>query len=131
MIRPLPRCPGKLKGSVAFGLIALTAVAAHAQQARETPAQRDAQPVSATVDSGAESLGDLLRESEAAAPETLNAADPVAIVLGSGPGPRGRWRATPHLDMRATYDDNIFIRHRDRVDDFVFALSPGVALGYW
>jgi hypothetical protein len=120
-----------MKGRVAFGLCALTAVAVHAQAPREAQAARDAQPVSATVDSGAEFLGDLLRESEAAAPETLNAADPVAIVPGSGPGSRGRWRASPHLDMRATYDDNIFIRHRDRVDDFIFALSPGVALGYW
>jgi hypothetical protein len=131
MIRPFPRCSRKLKARVAFGLATLTALAAHAQAPREAQSARDAQPVSASLDAGAESLGDLLRESEAAAPETLNAADPVAIVPGAGPGSRGRWRATPHLDMRATYDDNIFIRHRDRTDDFIFALSPGVALGYW
>jgi hypothetical protein len=131
MIRPFPRCSRKLKARVAFGLAALTALAAHAQAPREAQPARDAQPVSASLDAGAESLGDLLRESEAAAPETLNAADPVAIVPGAGPGSRGRWRATPHLDMRATYDDNIFIGHRGRTDDFIFALSPGVALGYW
>jgi hypothetical protein len=120
-----------MKGCVACGLATLSVLAAQAQQPREPQPAPDAQPVSATVDSGAESLGDILRESEAAAPETLNAADPVAIVPGAGPGARGRWRATPHLDFRTTYDDNIFIRHRDRVDDFIFALSPGIALGYW
>src|SRR3954447_2899410 len=109
MIRPLPRCSRKLKGRVACGLATLSVLAAQAQQPREPQPVRDTQPVSATVDSGAESLGDLLRESEAAAPETLNAAEPVAIVPDAGPGARGRWRASPHLDFRITYDDNIFI----------------------
>ena len=45
--------------------------------------------------------------------------------------PSGRWKATPHLEARVTFDDNIFIQQRDRVEDFIFTLSPGVALGIW
>lgn len=120
-----------MSGCAAFGLVALTVLAAHAQQAAEVAPAAAAQPVSAGLESGAESLGDLLRESEAAAPQTLSAAEPVAIVPGAGPGSRGRWRAAPHLDVRGTYDDNIFIRHEDRRDDYILAFSPGITLGYW
>ena len=45
--------------------------------------------------------------------------------------PSGRWKATPHLEARVTYDDNIFIQPRNRVEDFIFTLSPGLAIGIW
>ena len=45
--------------------------------------------------------------------------------------PSGRWKVTPHLEARVTFDDNIFIQKHNRVDDFIFTLSPGVAIGIW
>ena len=45
------------------------------------------------------------------------------------PGPR--WRVAPHLYLRATYDDNIFIQPKDRQEDLIFTLAPGVAMGWW
>lgn len=45
--------------------------------------------------------------------------------------------ATPHkfhyafrLTLRGVYDDNIFLSETDRVDDYYFAIEPGLTLGY-
>ena len=35
------------------------------------------------------------------------------------------------MEARDTYDDNIFIQKHDRVEDFIFTLSPGLAIGIW
>lgn len=51
--------------------------------------------------------------------------------LGRLGSPVPRWRVAPHLYMRATYDDNIFIQPTDRSQDLIFTLAPGVAFGWW
>lgn len=51
--------------------------------------------------------------------------------LGKVTGPSPRWRVAPHLYMRATYNDNIYIEPRDRVSDLILTLAPGVAIGWW
>jgi hypothetical protein len=45
--------------------------------------------------------------------------------------------ATPHkfhyafrLNLRGVYDDNIYLTERDHVDDYYFAIEPGLTLGY-
>jgi polysaccharide biosynthesis protein VpsM len=45
--------------------------------------------------------------------------------------------ATPHkfhyafrLTLRGVYDDNIFLSETDKVDDYYFAIEPGLTLGY-
>ena len=45
--------------------------------------------------------------------------------------PSGRWRVAPHLEMRATYDDNIFIQRENRVEDFILTIAPGITIGIW
>ena len=45
--------------------------------------------------------------------------------------PSGRWKVSPHLEARVTYDDNIFIQPENEVEDFIFTLSPGLAIGIW
>lgn len=42
-----------------------------------------------------------------------------------------RWRVAPHLYLRATYDDNIYIQPRDRKEDLILTAAPGIALGWW
>ena len=85
----------------------------------------------ARVDDNVELLGDLLRESETASPEGLNAAERVAIVQDGKPAGRGRWQVSPHLDVRGTYDDNIFIREHHKTEDYILTLAPGLAVGFW
>jgi hypothetical protein len=34
----------------------------------------------------------------------------------------------PHFDAQAVYDDNIFIRSTNKVDDWIYTLSPGILL---
>lgn len=41
-----------------------------------------------------------------------------------------RFQYAFRLNMRAVYDDNIFLRHRGRIGDFYFAFEPGVTLGF-
>jgi hypothetical protein len=119
------RCLKKLRFGVAASMTLLAAHAAKAQEAAE-PA-----PASTQVDERVELLGDLLRESEAASPEGLNAAERVSIVRDGKPGGRGRWQATPHLDLRGMYDDNIFIRPDHKTEDYILTLAPGAAFGFW
>lgn len=82
-----------------------------------------------------ENLGENLRVSEAVTADGGSVAEAVggAISAGDGgdAGRRGRWRFAPHLEVTGTFDDNIFIKHRDEVADFIFTLAPGVALGFW
>lgn len=42
-----------------------------------------------------------------------------------------RWRVAPHLYLRSTFDDNIYIEPKDRVSDLILTLAPGIALGWW
>lgn len=67
--------------------------------------------------------------------EQLDAAEVLSRELGptvtNDEIPSGRWKASPHLEASITYDDNIFIQRRDRVGDFIFSISPGIAFGIW
>ncbi|MEO7318730.1 MAG: outer membrane beta-barrel protein [Chthoniobacteraceae bacterium] len=80
-------------------------------------------------------LGESLLIAPATEIEQLDAAEAMSGELGPGATiddiPAGRWKVTPHLESRVTYDDNIFIQPRDRVEDFIFTLSPGLAIGIW
>lgn len=40
----------------------------------------------------------------------------------------GNLEIHPHFDAQVVYDDNIFIRQTNKVDDWVYTLSPGVLL---
>ena len=108
---------------------AFFAVAGIAQE----PGGRDPEPGALLLD--AENLTDSLFMSESAQGAGGDAAEeagePVALVGGGEAGRRGRWRVTPHLDARATYDDNIFIQPKDRIDDFIFTFAPGLGVGFW
>lgn len=80
-------------------------------------------------------LGPSLLVSPASEAEQLSAAEELSRELGptvmNEDVPSGRWKVTPHLETRVTYDDNIFIQNRNRVEDFIFTLSPGIAVGIW
>lgn len=82
----------------------------------------------------AEFLGDSLRESEAATDENTGASsatEPVELVRDARPERHGQWQVRPHLDVRFSYDDNIFIRNHDRTGDFIVAAAPGLSAGFW
>ena len=80
-------------------------------------------------------FGESLLVAPATENEQLDAAEALSRELGpaatSDEIPAGRWKVTPHLEARVTFDDNIFIQPRDRVEDFIFTLSPGLAIGIW
>jgi hypothetical protein len=40
----------------------------------------------------------------------------------------GNLEIHPHFDAQVVYDDNIFIRQTNRVDDWIYTLSPGILL---
>ena len=80
-------------------------------------------------------VGQALLLAPATESEQLDAAESLSRELGptvsNDEVPSGRWKVTPHLEARVTYDDNIFIQRRNRVEDFIFTLSPGLAIGIW
>lgn len=81
---------------------------------------------------GAESLGETLLISEPIQDgAALIAAEPVSLDHSVENDHRGSWRVVPQLSAKGTYDDNIFIQRENRVADYIFALSPGVAFGFW
>ncbi|MDQ3119006.1 MAG: outer membrane beta-barrel protein [Verrucomicrobiota bacterium] len=53
----------------------------------------------------------------------INAGDEVSSI------PR-RFQYAFRLNLRAVYDDNIYLRHTDRVGDYYFAIEPGVTIGF-
>ena len=81
-------------------------------------------------------MGDALREKGATEQPDLDAAE-LADPLPANSGdtvkqpPPSRWKIAPHLDLRVTYDDNIFIQPRGRVADYIFTAALGVTLGFW
>lgn len=82
-----------------------------------------------------ENLGDTLLESGNMEQDNLDAAE-FAVeppIVTSAPEERraGRWKVSPHFELRATYDDNIFIRPDNEVEDFIITAAPGIAVGYW
>lgn len=83
----------------------------------------------------AELLGETLLESAAVEADGLDAAMPVIPLTegGSGASERaaGRWHVAPHLDLRTTFDDNIFIQHEHETADVIFTVAPGVSAGWW
>jgi opacity protein-like surface antigen len=50
--------------------------------------------------------------------------DPLETILHPGP-----FEIRPHLTMSVFYDDNIFLRPTNRVDDVVWMISPGILVG--
>ncbi len=39
------------------------------------------------------------------------------------------WKFVLHGSATATFDDNIFIAHSDRQEDFIYTIAPGIAVG--
>jgi hypothetical protein len=68
---------------------------------------------------------------EVALPEGGAAGEPVALVPTTEAGGGARWRIAPHIQAKATYDDNIFIQPTHERGDFIFTLAPGITFGYW
>ena len=110
-------------------------VAACAEQTSPPPSRQVAPADGAVEQLDLERLGDSLLESGTMEPATLDAAeaavDPLPVT-GGGRQPRaGRWKVAPHFELKATYDDNIFITSDNQVEDFIVAASPGLRVGYW
>ena len=119
-----------VKSSSAFLLSCLLPlVVGHAQE----PALPEAAP--APLLAQAENLGDSLLISEAVRVEAGEVArpagEPLVPVDAGAPGRRGRWRVAPHLQLKGTYDDNIFIQPDNEIADYIVTVSPGLGIGYW
>lgn len=80
-------------------------------------------------------MGDALFESGGMPASELDAAEPAFELMDAITGApdlrSGRWRATPHLDVTTTYDDNIFIQPINRTADVIYTVAPGLAFGFW
>jgi hypothetical protein len=84
---------------------------------------------------GAENLGETLFLSEPARSSQTEIAAPVDEAVSpmtgeKAPG-KARWRVEPHLQVKGTYNDNIFIQQFAPVSDYVFTFAPGLGLGFW
>ncbi len=83
----------------------------------------------------AKSLGESLLLSESLLVEAPSLAVPMgetlAPVYERDPGQRGRWQFSPHLQLKGTYNDNIFIQPDNEVADYIFTLAPGLGVGFW
>lgn len=125
--RPLQRCVSRLP---AFSVLTGWAFAAVTGFAQDVPL-----PVAAPESLGSDRVEEALLIPELVPEddwETVTPVDePVALVMGSNGGPRGRWRIEPHLQVKGVYDDNIFIRAVDPIADYVISFAPGVAFGFW
>ena len=79
--------------------------------------------------------GESLLVSPASESEQADAAETLNRELGprvyNDELPAGKLRVSPHVEMRATFDDNIFIQSKNEVEDFIFTLSPGLTIGFW
>ena len=99
--------------------------------AEELPKKAPGEPVVEHLD--LERVGDALLESGAMEPDNLDAAEPAVeppVVTGA-PGRSSRWKISPHFELRATYDDNIFITPDNQVEDLIITAAPGIGFGYW
>jgi predicted porin len=99
--------------------------------AEEPPKQAPPEPVVEHLD--VENLGDALLESGTMESGSLDAAEAAVeppVVTGA-PGRSSRWKVSPRFELKATYDDNIFITPDDQVEDFIVTAAPGIAVGYW
>ena len=120
-LRRFSLLPTLIVGSVAL-------VSARAAEGDPSP-----EPVVVLTDSA--DLGASLLVAPAVESEQVDAAE--ALNREFGPAvvhdefPSGRWNVSPHLEAGVTYDDNIFIQPDHEVEDFIFTLAPGIAIGIW
>lgn len=84
---------------------------------------------------GVENLGESLLISEIlavdAAPMAEPVGEPLAPISEYAAGRRGRWRVAPHLRVKGTYDDNIFIQPDNEIADYILTVAPGLGAGFW
>lgn len=117
-------------GSYGFIPGAVWAAPASPPAARPVPAEDGA-----VEDLDLEKLGDALVEPGAVERVNLDAAepavDPLPVTGGGSRGRAGRWKVAPHFELKATYDDNIFITPDHQVEDVIVVASPGLRVGYW
>ena len=79
-----------------------------------------------------EHIGDSLFESGSLGDHRMDAlAAAEAELHGRAQPGAGRWKVAPHLDLKAAWDDNIFIQPRDEQADTILIASPGLAFGFW
>lgn len=130
--------PHILKAGILSGICAALCLPIFAQEpiaplpTAPAPREAPAEPMVETLE--APDLGGALIESGAMEPGDLDAAESAVappVTGGMGAGRAGRWKISPHFELRVIYDDNIFIRPNNQVDDFIIAASPGLAIGYW
>ena len=98
-------------------------------------AQEAPPPEPLVVFTDAADFGESLLVAPATESEQFDAAERLNRELGPEVSheeiPSGRWKVSPHLEVSVTFDDNIFIQPENEVEDFIFTLAPGVALGIW
>ncbi|MCE9609383.1 MAG: outer membrane beta-barrel protein [Chthoniobacter sp.] len=124
-----------LAHGILLGSCGFFAAAAIAAPARPAPSSNETPSAGAAEELDLERLGDTLAEDGAAHRVSADAAEPAvepAPVEGHTTAPpAGRWHVAPHFDLRATYDDNIFITPHNQVEDVVIVASPGLRAGFW
>lgn len=93
------------------------------------------QPSPSVLIAGFENLGESLLITDRVQFEAGSIAEPLdaplSPITGGEDRRRGRWRISPHLQVRGTYDDNIFIQPKNEVADYILTVSPGLGVGFW
>lgn len=82
------------------------------------------EPVEPQVVSGTQDLG---RGTPADATPIFGATE-ITSFSERGTSVTSKWKISPHFTASAVYDDNVFLRGRNKKSDFIFTLSPGIGL---
>ena len=111
--------------------VLLSCLALPAIFAQEIPS---ADRTSATPSADVERLGETLLISDPPGAKSRDASEQADLLVARAEpgdaGRHGRWHVAPHLQLRATYDDNIFIQPK-KTPDFIFSCAPGIGIGFW
>ena len=112
-----------------------------APEVEPTPTSPEAEPTPISPEAEPTTIPELEPAAPAVSPPETGAegapelseevSEPVALVPATEAGGGARWRISPHIQAKVTYDDNIFIQPSHERGDFIFTLAPGITFGYW
>src|SRR5438309_136140 len=112
-----------------------------APEVEPTPTSPEAEPTPISPEAEPTTIPELEPAAPAVSPPETGAegapelseevSEPVALVPTTEAGGGARWRISPHIQAKVTYDDNIFIQPSHERGDFIFTLAPGITFGYW
>src|SRR6184192_3921603 len=124
-----------------LGCTLLVAATATSQEVEPTPTSPEVEPTPISPEAEPTTIPELEPAAPAVSPPETGAegapelseevGEPVELPPTTEPVGGARWRISPHIQAKVTYDDNIFIQPSHERGDFIFTLAPGITFGYW